>query len=146
MGEKRDEARRIKRHPVVAQRECLLDVIAFDKLELSNHSAHIVDISVMGVGIESSQKIEPGLVWFKDRVGGYKNGVLMWNRQDGLRYRSGIMFVSLSREEEQYLQKQVKRSNREKTVQDPEQLITSLLETIKQERNGFNDSSDAGRS
>jgi hypothetical protein len=95
------------------------------------HSVRIVNLSVLGIGIESHQQIVPGLVWFKKRVGGHKCGALRWSNPNGLHYRAGIEFIDLSRETEEYLQKQVKLSQPLLPVPDPDQIIATLIETIK---------------
>lgn len=125
--------RGVRRYPVTAHRECPMGVITFQQLEWKNHDAQIIDISIIGVGIESSQQIEPGLVWFKERIGGYKSGVLMWSKQSGPLYRAGIKFVPLSRDEEAYVQEQVKQSLPLKRVHDPARIISTLIESVKKE-------------
>jgi hypothetical protein len=114
-----------------------MGVITFQQLEWKNHDAQIIDISIIGVGIESSQQIEPGLVWFKERIGGYKSGVLMWSKQSGPLYRAGIKFVPLSRDEEAYVQEQVKQSLPLKRVHDPARIISTLIESVKKELTEF---------
>jgi len=126
--------RGIKRYPITVKRECNLGVITFDELEWSDHVAQIVDISVIGLGIVSQQRLEPGLVWFKSHVGGFKSGVMMWSKRDGAVYRAGIKFVPLSRKEEEYLQEQVRLSRPSKPLHDPHQIISSMLESFKQEQ------------
>jgi hypothetical protein len=114
-----------------------MGIITFQQLEWKNHDAQIVDISIVGVGIESSQQIEPGLVWFKERIGGYKSGVLMWSKQNGPQYRAGIKFVPLSRDEEAYVQEQVKQSLPLEPVHDPARIISTLIESVKKELTEF---------
>src|SRR5574341_1118321 len=105
-----NKLRGVRRYPVTAHRDCPMGVITFRQLEWNDHHAQLTDISVVGIGIESNQQIEPGLVWFKERIGGYRSGVLMWSKQTGARFRAGIKFVPLSREEEAYLQEQAQQS------------------------------------
>jgi hypothetical protein len=125
--------RGVRRYPVSAHRECPMGIITFQQHEWKDHNAQIVDISIVGIGIESSQQIEPGLVWFKERIGGYKSGVLMWSKPSGSRFRAGIKFVPLSRDEEAYVHEQVKQSLPCKPVRDPAQIISTLLESVKRE-------------
>jgi len=131
-GEKRSQG--IQRYYVTSHRTYSLDVIAFDQCTRTEHVVRIVDISVIGVGIESSERIEPGLICFKEQIGGQKYGVLVWSTLSSGRYRSGIQFVVLSSEEEAYLQEQVKQSHPSKSFQDPDKIIASLLESVKNER------------
>jgi len=125
--------RGVRRYPVSAHRECPMGIITFQGLEWIDHNAQIVDISIIGIGIESNRQIEPGFVWFKERIGGYKSGVLMWSKQSGSRFRAGIKFVPLSRDEEAYVHEQVKQSLPRKPIHDPARIISTLLETVKRE-------------
>ena len=127
--------RGIQRHAIAMQRVCSLGIITFRQLEWMEACANVVDLSVTGVGIESEARLEPGFVWFKDRVGGHRGGVLMWSRQDGHggRYRSGIKFVNLSRDEEQYVQAQVAWSRPHTPVRDPEAIIDTIIHSLKKE-------------
>jgi hypothetical protein len=108
-----------------------MGVITCNGLKWMEHSVRIVNLSVLGIGIESHQQIMPGLVWFKKRVGGHKCGALRWSNPNGLHYRAGIEFIDLSRETEEYLQTQVKLSQPHLAVPDPDQIIATLIETIK---------------
>jgi hypothetical protein len=128
-GEKRSKG--IQRYHVNSHRTYSLDVIAFDRPTRTEHVVRIVDFSVIGVGIESSERIETGLVCFKEHIGGQKYGVLIWSKPGKGCYRAGIQFVVLSPEEEAYLQEQVKQSPPCKLLRDPDKIITSLLDSVK---------------
>jgi hypothetical protein len=123
----------VQRYPVTTHRDCSLGIISFQQLAWDDHHAQLVDISVVGVGIESQQQISPGLVWFKKRIGGYKSGVLMWSRPFGASYRAGIKFVQLSRHEESYLQEQTRRAIPREPVHDPDRILSSILDAFKKE-------------
>ena len=123
----------IQRYRVTSHRSYSLDVIAFDQPMLTEHVVRIVDISVIGVGIESGERIEPGLICFKEQVGGQKYGVLIWSKPGSDRYRAGIQFVVLSPEEEAYLQEQVRQSHPSMSLPDPDKIIASLLESVRNE-------------
>lgn len=125
--------RGIQRHPIAMQRVCCLGIITFRQLEWMEVCANVVNLSVTGVGIESEARLEPGFVWFKDRVGGHRGGVLMWSKQEGGRYRSGIKFVNLSRDEEQYVQEQVAWSRPHTQVRDPQAIIDTIIHSLKKE-------------
>ncbi len=132
MNERRDNQRQeVKRHPVTRQRDCSLGVISFHNLEWTDYLAKIVDYSVIGIGIESDQPIQPGLIWFKECVYGQKCGVLVWCKRIGDRYRAGIQFGSLSRAEEEYLRQQVEQVQPHKPVHDPERIIAKLIDSMK---------------
>ena len=124
---------RMRRHAISTQRVCRLGIISFKKLHWTDVRARIVDLSVTGVGIDSDEQLEPGFVWFIDRVGGHRGGVLMWSRRQENKYRAGIRFVSLSRDEEQYLQEQVALSQPHEPVRDPETIINTIIHSLKKE-------------
>jgi hypothetical protein len=130
-GEKRSQG--IQRYRVTSLRTYSLDVIAFDQCMRTEHVVRIVDISVIGVGIETSERIEPGLICFREQIGGQKYGALVWSKLKGDRYQSGIQFVILSPEEEAYLQEQIKQSPTCQSLRDPDKIIASLLESVKNE-------------
>ena len=131
-----EEQRHARRHALTVDRDCTLGLIDFRHLEWSGHSAHLVDISTTGVGISSRDRIEPGIVWFKDRVGGHRSGLLMWVRRQGEEYRGGIKFVPLSRDEELYLQDQISWTRPHTPVRDAVTIIESVMESMKKEGRG----------
>jgi hypothetical protein len=124
----------ILRHPIASLRSCSLGVITSCHLEWKDHIARIVDLSITGVGIESSEMIPPGFVWFKESVGGHKYGMLTWCKARGDRYRAGINFVTLSRDEEQYVQEQVRRVTPHTPLRDPLRVIAAMIESFKKSR------------
>lgn len=136
--EKEDNSRRASRHPVVLQRVCFLGIMPFKSLEWSDHVASIVDISRNGVGIESDEQLEPGFVWFKERVGGYKSGVLMWCKRRGKSFRGGIKFVPLSLDDEQYLQHQAACPGPHTARRDPKTIIATIIDSLTKDRKAGN--------
>ena len=112
-----------------------MGVFAFAHPTRSEHVVQVLDFSVVGVGIEMAERIEPGLVYFKEPVGGQKFGVLVWSKQRGDRYRAGIKFVVLSSEEELYVLEQVKEPPLDTVPRAPDKTIASLLESIQRETN-----------
>ncbi len=130
--------RGIARHRIRTQRSCSLGVVTGGSLERTDHTVRIVDLSVTGVGIESAVQIDPGFVWFKDRVGGHKYGVLTWSRRSGDQYRAGITFVTLSGREEQYIQEQMGQSPAHTPFRDPLQIIRTMIEAVRKDRVGDN--------
>ncbi len=129
----RNTTKRMLRHAVSTQRVCDLGIISFRRLLWTDVRVQVVNLSMTGVGIESNARLDPGFVWFKDRVGGQRGGVLMWSRQQDNRYRAGIRFVPLSRHEEQYLQEQIAWSLPHTPVRDPEAIIDSIINSLKKE-------------
>ena len=121
----------IKRHLVSIGRHCSLIVISFKNLERADHYVKILDYSISGLGLECDQPIEPGIVWFKERVYGQRCGFLLWREKNNARYRGGIQFISLTRTEEEYLRQQIEQVKPGQPVQDPEQIIPRLIPHIK---------------
>lgn len=124
---------RMRRHAINTPRLCRMGIISFKQLHWMDIKARILDLSVTGVGIASDEQLEPGFVWFIDRVGGHRGGVLMWSRKQENRYRAGIRFVALSRNEEQYVQEQVALSRPHTPVHDPETIINTIVHSLKKE-------------
>lgn len=134
--------RQSRRYPV-QKRTCTLVVINFKNYEWKDHHARIVDISRHGVGLESTAKMEEGFVWFRDRVGGFRGGVLMWSRHAGDRFRSGIRFVPLSIVEETTIREQLDHARIHKPLQIPERVIATIMASMtKVSGEGYLDASD----
>jgi len=125
------EMRNVRRQPIVIRRDCSLGVIAFKQLAWTDHVARIVDINRQGVGIELGTRVEPGFVWFKDRVWGHRGGLLLWSNQVGDRYRAGIKFLALSPDEERTVQSHVSEAGSYRPLISPEKIVSSLIESLK---------------
>lgn len=128
------DLRQQTRYPLAVQRECSLCLITFKDLAWVDHAAHLKDISVNGVGIESQRQIDRGFVWFRDRVGGHRGGVLMWSRPAGMTYRAGIQLVRLTRDQENFLQEQVAMVRSHQPLRNPEAIIATVMDSLS--RNG----------
>jgi hypothetical protein len=124
------EMRNVQRQPIMIRRDCTLGVIAFKQLSWTDHVARIVDINRQGVGIELSTRVEPGFVWFKDRVWGHRGGLLLWSSQIGERYRAGIKFLALSPEEERTVQNQIGLSSSHPPLINPEKVVSTLIDSL----------------
>ncbi len=127
----------VKRTLVTRNRDCSLGVISCRNLEWTDHRVKIVDLSVIGVGIESDRPLKPGIIWFKECLYGQKCGSLVWCKKIGSRYRAGIQFVSFSREQEEFLRKQIERLQCNEPLQDPEGFISTLIADIKKDVDYF---------
>jgi hypothetical protein len=128
-----DTMRTAQREPVVENRDCSLGIITLKHFEWKAHVAQLVDLSSKGVGIESNANLDKGFVWFKERVGGHKGGVLIWSKQLGTKYRAGIKFLNLSPEEEEYVEDRIDRFKPHIPLREPEQIIKTLIESDKRE-------------
>jgi hypothetical protein len=91
-----ENLRQSQRQPIVVSRHCPMGVISFKNFEWANHIVSLIDLSTSGVGIMSGRSIEPGFVWFRDRVAGHKGGIVVWSRQSGEKFRACIRLLSLS--------------------------------------------------
>jgi len=131
-----DIARQSYRYEVVQRRDFAFWVIPFKSLECVNLIAHVVDLSKYGVGIESDQPLAPGFVWFKDRIGGFKGGLLVWSRQADGKYRAGVKFVPLSRDKELIVQEQIAMMRPNQPIHNPEVIISTILESMTRNETG----------
>ena len=122
-----------KREHLIGNRDCSLCIISLKHFVWKAHDAKLVDLSTKGVGIEANAHLEPGFVWFKDRVGGHKGGVLVWSKQLGTKYRAGIKFLHLSRDVEDYVEERIDRFKPHVPLREPEQIISTLIESEKKE-------------
>lgn len=128
-----EDHRHSERQPVLVQRDIALDDNTFEQLDRTDHNGHIVDISRSGVGIESNKPMEPGLVWFRDRIWGQHSGVLLWSKQVGTGYRSGIRFAPLPPDTEVSMKNQLAQPGAHGPLMDVQKIIALQLESIKQE-------------
>lgn len=132
---KSEDHRQATRQLITIHRDCVLGLISFKHLEWKDHLAHVVDISGSGVGIESHGRMEPGFVWFHDRLGGHRSGVLLWSRRQDGKYRSGIKFVPLSADQENCLREQISASPPHRPVRDPGAIVNTIIDSLKKESN-----------
>jgi hypothetical protein len=119
------------RQPIAEKRDCTLGIFTFNHLDWTDHHAAIVDISNSGVGIELNTPVEPGIVWFRDRVFGQHSGVLLWSKQVGSLYRSGIRFVSLSHDIEQFVNQKIIKTHQREPLRDLQHIVAMQLESIR---------------
>lgn len=98
-----DEHRRSSRQPATIYRKCSLGLLSFAQLEITDHIVRILDSNSQGLGVESDERLEPGLVWFHSSVGDRRGGILVWCSKQGGLYRAGIRFLSLAPEDERLL-------------------------------------------
>jgi len=126
----RNELRQAGRYPLAVQRNCAMCVITFKDMVWKDHRAYLKDISTNGVGIESEKHIDPGFVWFQDRVGGHRGGVMMWSQQVGYNFRAGIQLVPLSLESEQFVEGQVGLLRAHQPLRQPEAIMSTIMESL----------------
>ena len=121
------------RQTLSEERACAMGVITFDQLDWTDYHASIVDISRSGVGIESNARTEPGFVWFRNPIWGQQSGVLLWSKQVGTRYRSGIRFASLPHDAEAFVKNQVAGTTTREPLKDLEKVVKMMVEQIKED-------------
>jgi hypothetical protein len=126
-----NDTRHSQRQPITIKRDCAIRVFTFNNFDWTDLHASIVDISNGGVGLQLDTPAEPGLVWFKDRVFGKHSGVLLWSKQTGSQYRSGIRFMPLSPNLEQFVVNKGKRSRQHEALKDLQHIVTHQLESMK---------------
>lgn len=125
------EMRHSQRQPIVVPRDCSMGIIAFKNFEWTDRVVRLADLGRSGVGIESGQMIEPGFVWFKDRVAGHKGGVVVWSRQNGEKFRAGIRLLPLSPDTEKYIQKECGEPQSHQSLREPEAVIATLMQSLE---------------
>jgi hypothetical protein len=128
-----EDNRHSQRQPTVVKRDCNLGIFTFKHLEWTDYHAAIVDISNGGVGIELSDPVEPGIVLFRDRILGQQSGVLLWSKQVGSQYRSGIRFVSLSPDVERFINNNTTQPGQHEPLTDLQKIVAMQLESIKED-------------
>ena len=112
-----------------------MGIIALDNLKLTDQViAKPVDYSMTGLGVESNQPIEPGLIWFDSAIFGHRCGVSVWCKQKGERYRAGIQFIPLHQFQENYFQRQIQYAQSNKQIHDPQRFIEEIIIEIKKSR------------
>jgi len=132
-NKKMEDNRHSQRQPVMVRRDFAMDVIKFRELDRTDHHGHIVDISKSGVGIESNTLMEPGLVLFRDRIWGQHGGVLLWSKQVGTQYRSGIRFVPLPQDAALGADAQSAQSGPREPLKDLETIVKMMIKYIKED-------------
>ncbi len=126
-----NDNRQSQRQPINVKRDCNLGVFTFQHLDWTDHRASIVDISKGGVCIESDTRTEPGIVWFKDRIFGQHSGELLWTKQVGSQYRSGIRFMSLSHDVEHPADNRIAPSKHPEPLLDLQKIVAMQIASIK---------------
>ena len=126
-----EDNRHSQRQQITVKRDCAMDVIKFKELDRADHHGHIVDISRSGIGIESNTPMEPGFVLFRDRIWGQHSGVLLWSKQVGTQYRSGIRFVPLPHDAALIVDKHSAQSVPREPLKDLEKIVKMMIEYIK---------------
>ncbi len=127
------EMRHIPRQPVTDRKYYSMSMISFKRLDWTDLVVNVVDMSSQGAGIEAEKRVEPGFVWFSDKVNNKKGGLLVWSKRNGSKYRGGIRFVSVSPDEEQSVREKLEGSG---PLKDPTIVIDTILDSLKRSGGG----------
>jgi hypothetical protein len=127
------EMRHTPREPVADTKAYWMSVISFKRLDWTDLIAKVVDVSPQGVGIEARSKIDPGFVWFSEKVDGLQGGLLMWSKQRDSKYRGGIRLVSVTPDEAKKIQEKVSKAG---PLKDPIVIVDTILESLKKSGGG----------
>ncbi|MDA8099257.1 MAG: hypothetical protein M0042_06495 [Nitrospiraceae bacterium] len=122
------------RHKLSTHRIIQFTVITFKDMEWKDDRAVVVDLGRQGVGVETPAKLDPGFIWFKDKVGGFRAGVLMWSRPVGTNHRAGIRLVQLTQDEEQFIEGQISLIRANKPLDNPVAVMTTIMEALTDSR------------
>ncbi len=128
------EKRQIPRQPVAGTMAYWMSVISFKRLDRTDLIAKVMDMNPLGAGIEAGSKIDPGFVWFSEKVDGYQGGLLMWIKQRDGKYRGGVRFVPVTPEEARNIQEQI---NKPGPIKDPTVLMDTILDSFKKSGGGI---------
>ncbi len=123
-----NDMRQASRQRVAYSRPCWINVISFKKMTSRDLIVKVVDTSPHGVGIEASHKVEPGFIWFSEKVDGKRGGLLMWSKKVESVYRGGIRFVSLSPEHERIIEEIFAEDG---PLKDPLAVAETMLESYR---------------
>ena len=126
----------IRRYRLPAERNCSLKIVAFKNCKSTDHVARIVDVNSGGLGIDADHCLEQGIVYFRESVYGKKYGIIVWCKQETSQYRAGIQFVSLTKDEEECLQRQIMQPHPGNALHDPDPIIAKMIDHITEEPGG----------
>ena len=110
---------------------CSSSVVSFKDSNWDDRKAHIVNMTELSVRVESDLSIDPGVVWFNDRVMGHKGGILLWCQKYEERYRSVIRLAPLTREEERLAQVRTLLSGSHRPHRTPEEIIATVTQSLR---------------
>ncbi len=128
-----NEMRQLARQPVAETMDHEMSIISFKRLDWTALMAKVIDRSPQGVGIEARSKVEPGFVWFSEKIEGSRGGLLMWSRQLDEKYRGGIKIVPLSPADEQGVQERLEEAGQ---LKDPAIVANAILDSLKKSGGG----------
>jgi hypothetical protein len=131
-----DKGTEVSNQPNAGESSGSLGVVTFKDTNWADHTARIVDVSESSVRVESDRAIDPGFVWFDDRVRGHKGGLVIWCQPFYGRYRAVMRLVPLTRDEERLIQERTVQSSPHRPHRTPEEIIATLTESMKRRSSG----------
>ncbi len=123
-----NDSRQLPREHQANHKVCSLCLLSFKRMEKCDVIAEIVDMTSAGVGIKVIHKVDPGFVWFSEKIEGHRGGLLVWSKQLDSLYRGGIKFVPLSVQDEQMLGKKFGENG---PLKDPLAVAETMLESYR---------------
>jgi hypothetical protein len=127
------EMRHMPRETIAETKAYWMSLISFKRLDRTDLVAKVVDMNPLGVGIEAGKKIDPGFVWFSEKVDGHQGGLLMWSKQSDGKYRGGVRLVPVTPEEAKNIEEQIHRTG---TMKDPIVIVDTILDSLKKSGGG----------
>lgn len=127
------EMRHMPRQPVAETKAYWMSVISFKRMDWTDLVAKVVDMNPLGVGIEAGSRIDPGFVWFSEKVDGHQGGLLMWSKERDGRYRGGVRLVPVTPDEAKNIQEQISKPGPRK---DPMVIADTIFDSLKKSGGG----------
>jgi len=126
-----DSGKELPQEPKTGDSSSSLSIVTFKDTNWIDHTAQIMDVNESSVRVESDRPIDPGFVWFNDRVKGHKGGNVIWCQQFYGRYRAVLRLVSLTPDEEQLVQERSVPSSPHRPHRSPEEIMATLTASMK---------------
>jgi hypothetical protein len=128
------ESRQLPREHQTSHKVCTMCLFSFKRMEKCDVIAEIVDMTPAGVGIKVIHKVEPGFVWFSEKIEGHRGGLLMWSKELDSLYRGGIKFVPLSDQDEQMIGEKL---SKEGPLKDTTIIAETIIASLKNNGGGY---------
>jgi hypothetical protein len=128
------ESRQLPREHLANHKVCSMCLLSFKRMEKCDVIAEIVDVTPAGIGIKIIHKVDPGFVWFSEKIEGHRGGLLMWSKELDSLYRGGIKFVPLSTQDEQIIEEKLADDG---PAKDPMGIADTMLASLKKGGGGY---------
>lgn len=122
------DSRQLPREHLANHKVCSMCLLSFKRMEKCDLLAEIVDVTPAGIGIKVIHKVDPGFVWFSEKIEGHRGGLLMWSKELDSLYRGGIKFVPLSTQDEQMIGEKFADDG---SLKDPLSIAEAMFESYR---------------